>query len=93
MPTYLSPEAGEIVAPDGYTAAHWLVHRLAHQRYGERAIFRELQIWPLDYDADHWTASAWIGAPRPGAGALDFAGIYVYAYDDFLFDIEWGAIE
>jgi hypothetical protein len=84
MPTYTSPEAGDIDAPDGHTAAAWLLHRLAHQLYGERAIVRARQIWPLDYDADHWTASGYLGAPRPGDGRLDYIGIYVYRLDDLV---------
>lgn len=89
MPTYVSPEAGEIEAPDGYTAAAWLLHRLAHQIYGERAIVRSRDIWPLDYAADHWTASGYLGAPVPGDGRLDYWGIYVYRLEDFLFATEY----
>ena len=81
MPAYTSPEAGDIDAPDPYTAARWLMHRLAHVRHGERAIARQFQAWPLDQSGDQWTAAAWIGAPRPGDGRLDYVGIYVYALD------------
>lgn len=84
MPIYLSPEAGEIEAPDGHTAATWLMHRYAHELYGARAIVRERQIWPLSVDTDSWTASGWIGAPVAGDGRLNFIGIYVYSLDDYL---------
>lgn len=86
MPTYISPEAGEIEAPDGYTAALWLLHRYAHQLYGAGAIVRQREIWPLDYDADHWTADGYLGAPVPGDNRLEYGGIYVYRLEDFLFD-------
>lgn len=89
MPTYTSPEAGEIEAPDGFIAAMWLMHRHAHALYGDRAIYREFQAYPLDYQADHWTASAWIGAPVPGDGRLDFAGIYVYSLPDYQLQSEY----
>ena len=81
MPTFTSPEAGDITAPDGWTASKWLMHRLAHARYGERAIAREFQAWPLDPDATVWSAAAYIGAPRPGDGRLDYTGLTVYDVD------------
>jgi len=84
MPAYTSPEAGDIEAPDPHTAARWLMHRLAHSRYGDGAIVRQFQAWPLDLAGEQWTASAWTGAPRPGDGELDYTGIYVYALDALL---------
>ena len=81
MPAYTSPEANDIDAPDPWTAARWLMHRLAHARYGERAIVRQFQAFPLDAAGDNWTASAYIGAPRAGDGRLDYTGITVYALD------------
>ena len=84
MPAYTSPDAGDIDAPDLWTAAHWLLHRLAHQRYGERAIVRQTQAFPLDAAGAVWVANAYIGAPRPGDGRLDYIGIAVYDVDAML---------
>jgi len=93
MPTYTSPEAGDIDAPDGYTAARWLMHRLTHALYGERAIVRAFEAWPVSDTADTWSADAWLGAPRPGWGRLELHGISVYLLDDFLFDLTYPLLE
>lgn len=78
MATFYSPEAGEIEAFEIFTAAAWLMHRYTHELYGERAIVRQLTIGGATSFGDGIVAQAWLGAPVPGAGALDWYAIDVY---------------
>ncbi len=83
MPSYSSPQAGAIDAPDIITAARWLMHRHAHALYGERAIVRSLIAGGLGSAGEGITARAWVGAPRPGNGRLDETAIEIYFAIDY----------
>lgn len=83
MAFFTSPSAGWIEAPDIYVAAKWLMHRTTHATYGERAIVRSLEIGGAGSDSNGIVARAWIGAPAPGAGRLEWTAIEVYDITEY----------
>lgn len=78
MPAFSSPQAGAIEAPNIDTAARWLMHRYTHALYGERAIVRQYDAGGNATAGDGITARAWLGAPVPGNGRLDWYAIEIY---------------
>ncbi len=78
MPHYSSPAAGDIEAPDIETAARWLMHRYAHDLFGPGAIVRQFEASAQTAFDAGITARAYLGAPAPGDGRLDFWPLEVY---------------